>query len=81
MNNLKNKLAALAFATAALGALAFSPASANQNLQLFEKSTGSWQPVNGSYRCLISEDICVAQFKDNQPGGEMVYSEKGRFTQ
>ncbi|WP_017733381.1 DUF6520 family protein [Nafulsella turpanensis] len=82
MKNLKNKLAALAFATAALGAFAFSPAKADQNLKLFGNLNGQWVEVTGSYRCLASSEICVARFENNDPQhGQMVESSRGRFIQ
>ena len=82
MNNLKNKLAALAFATAALGAFAFSPAKADQNLKLFGNLNGQWVEVTGSYRCIVKPIVCVAQFDNNDPHtGNMVYSKEGQFIQ
>ena len=80
MNNLKNKLAALAFATAALGAFAFSPAKADESLKLFGNLNGQWVEVSGSYRCIKSETICVAQFENNDPqNGTMLSSKPGQF--
>ena len=82
MNKTKNYLGALALATASLGALAFSPASPNANLTLFANQNGSWVALNSGaqYRCITAADICVAQFEDNDPSKQMVYSEQGRFS-
>ena len=80
MKKFKNSLAAFAFATASLGAFAFSPQGADANLTLFANQNGSWVPTSGAYRCIAAAQVCVAQFENNQPGGKMVYSESGRYT-
>lgn len=83
MNKIKNYLGVLAFATASLGALAFSPAAPDANRTLFANQNGTWVQLEEGeqYRCIVKPITCVAQFENDDPSKRMIYSEKGQFTQ
>jgi hypothetical protein len=81
MIKFKNYLAAIALATASLGAFAFSPQSPDHRLQLFANQNGNWVPLaqGEDPTCIRSSEICVAQFKNDDPTGQMVYSKEGTY--
>lgn len=83
MRKIKNYLGAIALATAALGAFAFSPQNPDPNQTLFANQNGTWVPLEEGeqYRCATAPTICVAQFEDDDSSKQMTYSEQGRFSQ
>lgn len=70
----------LVIAMALLASFAFTGENPDPSLKLFANTPTGWVDITGqSYDCDVLEDICVAQFRNDNPQGQMVYSEPGEY--
>lgn len=51
------------------------------NLKIFRQDGSSWVEVEGDYTCIGTTNTCIAQFEDDDPSKQMVYSEPGLFSE
>lgn len=83
MKLLKNNLTVIAFVVAVFSAFAFSSLDPepNPDLMIFgQLADGSWVEAEANPICDDSDNICLAQFENDDPEfGDRVYEKSGDY--